>query len=125
MINHDAYLKIPETQVAEKMDKREPDLKIAALSSKDIEAIRALEKELGDVCLVAVEKKDAIFLLEAKVGPNVWEPVDQVYPEIKGLKVFYSDEDTAKLAKSALKSLLNAKKSEQIQKRPIRINKIK
>jgi hypothetical protein len=111
--------------VVEMMEKREPELKIAELSLKDIEAIKALEKELGDVCLVAVERKDAIFLLEAKMAPNVWEPVDKVYPEIKGLKVFYSDEDTAKLAKSALKSLLNAKKSEQIQKRPIRIRKIK
>jgi hypothetical protein len=111
--------------VAEKMEKKESDLKIAELSSKDIEAIRALEKKLGDVCLVAVERKDAIYMLEAKMAPNLWEPVDQVYPAIKGLKVFYSDEDTAKLAKSALKSLLNAKKSEEIQKRPIRIKKIR
>ena len=79
------------------------NLKMAALNTEDLEEIRSLEKKLGDICLIAVEKSDAIFALEAKVAPNVWEPVDQVYPDIENLRAYYADEKTAHLSNNLSK----------------------
>lgn len=106
------------------MKKTTADIKIAELSAEDMEAIRTLEKRLGDICLIAVKKGDALYALEAKMAPNVWEPVDKVYPEIENLKAYYADEDAAKLSKGALKSYLIASKKYKGLKRPIRIKKI-
>lgn len=101
-----------------------PKMEVAELSEEDIEAIRALEKRLGDICLVAVKKGDAFYILEAKVAPNVWEPVDKVYPGIENLRAYYSHEEAAKLSKGALKSFLASTKKGTLKKRPIRIRKI-
>lgn len=98
-------------------------MKMAKLTEADIEAIKALEKKLGNTCLVAVEKSDAMYALEAKTAPNVWEPVHTVYPEIEDLKSYYPDQETAKLAKGGLKGLLNST-SYKKRKKPIRIRKI-
>ena len=100
------------------------NLKIAELSSEYLEAIKELEKRLGDICLIAAEKIREVFVLEAKLGPNIWEPVDKVYPEIKGLKAVFFDEEDAKTSKAALKSLLNSREQFKHKKRPIRIRKI-
>ena len=99
--------------------------KMAKLSDEDVEAIRSLEKKLGDKCLIAVEKGEAMYALEAKISPNVWEAIDKVYPEIKDLKAYYPDDETARLAKGALKSLLNSNKAYMKRKKPIRLRKIK
>ena len=107
------------------MKQSDQDLKYAILSNKDIESIKDLEKMLGDICLIAVEKIEALYVLEAKTAPNVWEPVDGVYPEISRLKAYYSSEDSAKLAKSALKNLLNSHRNFRAGKRPIRVRKTK
>ena len=48
------------------------DLKIASLSPEDLETIRALEKKLGPtIRLVAVETKDVIYVMEAKMAPCI------------------------------------------------------
>ncbi len=106
------------------MDKNENKLKMAQISSSELEEIKALEKKLGDICLIAVERSDAIYVLEAKLGPNDWEAVDKVYPEIEKLRAFYGDEETAKLSKGALKSFLNASKDFKDKKKPVRIRRI-
>ena len=102
------------------------DVKIAELSSKDIETIRTLEKKLGsDICLVAVKKKDVLYALEAKLAPNQWKRVDQVYPEITDLKAYYGDYQRAKESKAALKRLLiGHRRHPPLQKRPLRIRQI-
>ena len=100
------------------------NLKVAALNTEDLEEIRSLEKKLGDICLIAVEKNDAIFALEAKIGPNAWEPVDPVYPDIENLRAYYADEKTAHLSKGALKSFLHSNKHYKKLKKPIRVRKI-
>jgi hypothetical protein len=102
------------------------DIKIANLSLEDIATIRALEKKLGDnICLVAVERKDVLYALEAKVSPKLWCPVDEVYPEIEKLRAYYSVYDDAKDAKAALKGYLIAQKAaSKVIKRPIRIRQI-
>lgn len=98
------------------------DLKIARLTPRDIEAIRAFEKTLdARVCLVAVEHEAALYVLEAKLGPNDWQRVDTVYPEIEGIRAYFTDPEAARLAKSALKSFLLSKKAAALIKRPIRI----
>ena len=98
------------------------DVKVAQLSSADLKAIRDLEKSLGDkVCLLAIEKEGALYVLEAKMAPNRWQRIDQVYPEIKELRVFYQRHEDAHDAKAALKSFLNTAKAKSLQKRPIRI----
>ena len=106
------------------MDENENKLKMAQISSSELEEIKALEKKLGDICLIAVEKSDAIFVLEAKIGPNEWKSVDKVYPEIERLRAFYGDEETAKLSKGALKSFLNASNDFKGRKKPVRIRRI-
>ena len=102
------------------------DLKIATLSPEDLETIRKLEKKLGShVRLVAVETKDVLYALEAKMAPNQWQRVDTVYPEIKGIKAYYAHEDAAREAKGWLKGfLINNSLIPRPQKRPIRIRQV-
>jgi hypothetical protein len=69
------------------------DLKIATLSADDLETIRTLEKKLGPtIRLVAVETRDVLYALEAKMGPNQWQRVDEVYPVIRDIKAYYAEE---------------------------------
>jgi hypothetical protein len=102
------------------------DMKIADLSQEDIETIQRLEKKLGpDIRLVAVEAKNVLFVLEAKMEPNIWERVDSVYHEIDGIKAYYSDREHAKEAKGWLKGfLLNNNLSPKPKKRPIRVRQV-
>lgn len=102
------------------------DVTIAKLDEQDIRIIRELEKKLGDdVCLVAVNKKDVIYALEAKMAPNQWCRVDEVYPEVETMRAYYGQFEQAKEAKSALKRLLlNTKFKTREKKRPIRIREI-
>ena len=100
------------------------DIRIARLSEEDIQTIREIEKKLGnEYCLVAVEKKNVLYVLEAKLGPTHWERVDHVYPEIDQLRAYYNDYDAVKDSKSALKRYLLSSKTSQ-PKRPIRIRQI-
>lgn len=99
--------------------------KIAKLKPEEIEAIRRLEESFGNrFCLLAVEKAESLYVLEAKVAPNVWERIDKVYPQLEGLKPYYSSEEDAKLAKASVKSLLVGKLKGLVEKRPIRIRKL-
>jgi hypothetical protein len=102
------------------------DLKIAILSPEDLETIRKLEKKLGPtVRLVAVETKDVLYALEAKMAPNQWQRVDTVYPEIKDIKAYYAEHDTAREAKGWLKGfLINNNLNPKPHKRPIRIRQV-
>lgn len=99
--------------------------RIAKLKPEEIEAIRKLEETFGNrFCLLAVEKLEGLYVLEAKVAPNVWERIDKVYPQLEGLKVYYTSEDDAKIAKASVKSLLSGKLKGLVEKRPIRIRKL-
>ncbi len=102
------------------------DLKIAALSPEDLETIRALEKKLGPtIRLVAVETKDVLYALEAKMAPNQWQRVDTAYPQIKDIKAYYAELDAAKAAKGWLKGfLINNPLHPKPLKRPIRIRQV-
>lgn len=102
------------------------DIKIAELSQEDLAVIKALERKLGEnICLVAVEKKEVIYALEAKQAPNHWQRVDHAYPKIEGLKAYFSDYDKAKDAKNALKSyLISAQAKRLLKKLPLRIRQI-
>lgn len=102
------------------------DLKIASLSTEDLETIRTLEKKLGPtIRLVAVEIKDVLYALEAKMAANQWERVDTVYPRIRGIKAFYAEHDAAKEAKGWLKGFLtNNTLDPKPRKRPIRIRQV-
>jgi len=102
------------------------DLKIAALSREDLETIKALENKLGpNIRLVAVENKDVLYAMEAKMAPNEWQRVDEVYPEIKDLKAYYTDQDAAREAKGWLKGfLINNNLNPKPKKRPIRIRQV-
>jgi hypothetical protein len=98
------------------------NVKVAQLSPEELKAIRDLEKTLNDaVCLLAVEKKGALYVLEAKMAPNRWKRIDRVYPEIEDLQAFFQRHEDAHDAKAALKSFLNSPKAKSLQKRPIRI----
>ena len=102
------------------------DLRIAVLSPEDLETIRDLERKLGaNIRLVAVEAKDVLYALEAKMAPNQWQRIDTVYPEIKGIHAFYADHDRAKEAKGWLKGfLINNTLNPRPIKRPIRIRQL-
>ena len=98
------------------------NVKVAQLQPEDLEAIRAFEKTLrSNVCLLAVEKSEALYVLEAKLAPNRWQRVDRAYPEIADLKAFYDRHQDAHSAKAALKAYLNSAGARKITKRPIRI----
>ena len=99
--------------------------KIAEISEEKIETIRSLEKKLGDkVCLVALEKTGSLYVLEAKLAPNLWERVDKAYPEIGNLRAYYTSKEDAHITKSSLKKLLGSKKNLKNKKHPIRMRKI-
>lgn len=102
------------------------DLKIAVLSDEDLETIRILERKLGtNIRLVAVETKDVLYALEAKLAPNQWQRVDTVYPQIKDIKAYYSEHESAKEAKGWLKGfLINNALNPKPLKRPIRIRQV-
>jgi hypothetical protein len=102
------------------------DLKIATLSADDLETIRTLEKKLGPtIRLVAVETRDVLYALEAKMGPNQWQRVDEVYPVIRDIKAYYAEEDAAREAKGWLKGfLINNTLHPKPKKRPIRIRQV-
>ncbi|GAB6908210.1 hypothetical protein JCM12296A_40490 [Desulfosarcina cetonica] len=102
------------------------DLKFAMLSDEDLATIRMLEKKLGPtIRLVAVESKMVLYAVEAKMGPNLWQRVDAVYPEIKNVKAYYNELEAAKEAKGWLKGfLLNNTLSPKPKKRPIRIREV-
>jgi hypothetical protein len=98
------------------------NVKVAQLPPEDLEAIRAFEKTLrGNVCLLAVEKSGALYVLEAKLAPNRWQRVDRAYPDIDDLKAFYDRHADAHEAKAALKAYLNSRAARNLTKRPIRI----
>ena len=98
------------------------NVKVAQLPPEDLEAIRNFEKTLsGNVCLLAVEKSEALYVLEAKLAPNQWQRVDRTYPEIDDIKAFFDRHQDAHDAKAALKAFLNSAGARQITKRPIRI----
>ena len=98
------------------------NVKVAQLCAAELQAIRDLEKSLGEkVCLLAVEKEGALYVLEAKIGPNRWDRVDHVYPGIKDLCAFFRRHEDAHDAKAALKSFLNSAKAKPLPKKPIRI----
>ena len=98
------------------------NIKVARLTNEDLKAIRDLENSLGNkVCLLAVEKEGALYVLEAKLAPNRWKRIDQAYPEIENLRAFYQNHEDAHAAKAAFKSLLNSSKGKAFHKRPVRI----
>jgi len=92
----------------------------AQLDDGELAAIRGLERALGEkVCLLAV-RKAPFFALEAKIGPNRWVCIREVYPQTR-LAPFYADREAAHLAKSALKTLLAGKWRKRFKKHPNRI----
>lgn len=102
------------------------DLRIAVLSPEDLETIQDLERKLGaNIRLVAVETKDVLYALEAKMAPNQWQRVDTVYPEIKDIKVYYTEHGSAREAKGWLKGfLISNNLNPKPIKRPIRIRQV-
>jgi len=102
-----------------------PDTKVADLNEEKLKNIQELEKDLGEnICLVAIEKTGSLYVLEAKVAPNVWERVDKVYPELENLRAYYTLQEDAHLTKSSLKKLLNSQIKQKLKKWPIRMRKI-
>ncbi len=99
-------------------------IRIAKLTEEQLAQIKEVEKKLENICLVAVERQDALFVLEAKLAPNHWELVSEVYPEIEGMSSYFSSKEDALLAKSSLKNLLKVLKARGVVKRPIRIRKL-
>jgi|GEM_PF-2324102 len=94
------------------------------LTLEQIQKIRQLEKELGDVCLLAVHRADAVYAVETKVGRNAWKPVQEVYGDIRGLRSFFLSREDAQQAKNSLKSFLQSKAGRSYTKQPIRVAKI-
>ena len=97
-------------------------LVLANLSARQMDTLRQLQEKFG-VVLVPLKEVEGIFVLEAKVEPNRWEPVHEVYPDIEGLASYYLSREDAALAKAALKSLLR-RRAMQPRKLPIRIRKL-
>ncbi|MGD8387093.1 MAG: hypothetical protein PVG49_08120 [Desulfobacteraceae bacterium] len=98
-------------------------LQPARLDEEEIACIRRLEADLGDrVCLLAVEKQP-LFVLEAKVGPNAWQNIQEVYPDLH-LGGTYLEREEAHLVKASLKTLLLGAWKGRLKKRPVRIREV-
>ena len=65
----------------------------------------------------------ALFILEAKKEPNVWEDIEKVYPQQEILSLYNSKEE-ANAAKTRLKSLLTARWKGKFKKYPIRVREL-
>ncbi len=63
------------------------------------------------------------FVLEAKTGPNEWEPVEHFYPGGEYIGPFVH-EGAARLAKASLKNRLNGKWKGRYPKHPIRVREV-
>jgi hypothetical protein len=99
-------------------------MKIAQINDEDLQTIRSLEKALGNrVFLVAVEGNEALYVVEAKLAPNVWQRVDEVYP-MENLRAYYDKKEDAFAGKASLKSLLNGRLKGKLQKRPLRVRQV-
>jgi hypothetical protein len=96
---------------------------LADLTSGQIAQIKRLEADITNIRLLPVKSSDELFVIEAKVAPNNWKPVHQVYTEVKYLASYYAEESAAVMAKSALKSNLRHRKFKQT-KLPIRVRKV-
>jgi hypothetical protein len=64
-----------------------------------------------------------LFVLEAKLGPNDWCSVGDVYPQVE-LSSYYCNHESARLAKSKLKTLLLGFYKGRYRKKPIRIREV-
>jgi hypothetical protein len=74
-----------------------------------------------------VRKAGGCYALEAKLAPNHWQRVDEIYPEIDGLKAHYGSRVQAEAAKAELKRFLiraRATNGSNVEKRPIRIRRL-
>ena len=95
----------------------------ANLDEATLASIRDMEAGLeGNICLVAVKKRP-LYVLEAKTAPREWVNIREAYPQAD-LVSFFDEHETAKLAKSSLKSLLHGKWKSRFEKYPIRIREI-
>ncbi len=82
-----------------------------------------VEAQDSDKACIVTSEKPKFFMIEAKMGPNVWRPIGEVYPQIEQT-LSYREWDQAKYAKTRLKALLLGPYKNQVKKRPIRILKI-
>lgn len=98
--------------------------RFAELSPDVLAAIRTLERQMDDVCLLAVKKSQHLYALEAKVGINDWRPVNQVMRGLPLIAAYFASEEEAKRAKGQLKNYLGSTARRRRLKRPIRIHKI-
>ena len=98
-------------------------LKPVSLTPDQHRKLAALEDKLG-FCLFAVENPESLYVLEAKLAPNVWRKVTKVYPDIRELKDFYLEREEAHNAKSRLKRILGTKPEFRSRKKPIRNRKV-
>jgi hypothetical protein len=94
------------------------------LTPEQLEQVHTLELSMPQVRLLPVDASQAIYIIEAKLGPNQWEPVSQVYTEIEDLRSYYLDERDALSAKASLKALLRSNRKMQAMKLPIRVRKV-
>ena len=98
--------------------------RFAELSRDALAAIRTLERQMDEVCLLAVKKSQHLYALEAKVGTNDWKPINQVMPGLPLIAAYFTSEEEAKRAKGRLKNYLRSTPWRRRLKRPIRIHKI-
>lgn len=64
-----------------------------------------------------------LFILEAKIAPNIWEDIQTVYPQNEIFSLYKTKEE-ANTAKTKLKSLLTVRWKGKFKKYPIRIRVI-
>jgi len=95
----------------------------ADLCPAQIDALRQLEASFEKgICLLAV-KQQALFVLEAKTAPGLWQAIQCVYSQ-DDLPSWYGSREEALAAKAVLKGLLNGKWRPRFKKYPIRVRKL-
>lgn len=72
---------------------------------------------------IEIPMEENLYILEAKVGPNNWKEIVDIYPDM-GIESRYSSEKQALLTKSKLKSSLSTNWKGKYKKHPIRVRKM-
>lgn len=103
--------------------------RFAQLSAEQLNRVQDLERELGNVFLIAMVDLSDIgpalepkYILEAKVDYDDWRPVDSVLNEVPAAYLLsrFSSKADAHACKTRLKNFLNSTRYEG-PKYPIRI----
>ncbi len=97
-----------------------PSYRPARLTKAELHSLQELEQILDpDTFLLAVERREESFVLEAKAGDGSWRPPGEVFPDLPFETFLFRTREAALEAKGRLKTHLRG--HAPLARAPIRI----